>query len=388
MVALALGELLVRVAAPGVTGLHVHPTDVMRDRFINHDRLGRYDDLLGWTLQPDAVGENRGREFRHEIRTNGHGFRDDEFTVERTGGVRRIVLLGDSFGMGWGVGREEMLATRLESALDATEVVNLSVAGYGTDQEVLLFERDGARFAPDLVMLLFVIGNDLANNSHVSASYRKPYFLPDGDGLALNGVPVPYTQLESGKVPGAPSPFPIHDWFDEHSALYAFAFQRLAGIDALRARWEASGRMHRQITVFGRQQTDILHNPPPPAMRAAWWVTDRLLLRFRDAVRKAGAVPLVVIVPSHLQVYPEIWKDAVREMRLNESDFDVTLPNRHLVAFGQANGLPVLDLLPALREAAKSSSLPLYFRTDPHWTAEGHRRATEAVASFLAEHSW
>jgi SGNH hydrolase-like domain, acetyltransferase AlgX len=387
LVALALGEVLLRVVAPGTRGIHVHPTDVMRDRFINHDRIGRYDELLGWTLQPDAVGENRGREFRHEIRTNSDGFRDDEFPAGRDPAKRRIVLLGDSFGMGWGVRRNEMLASRLESALPHTEVINLSVAGYGTDQEVLLYERDGARYAPDLVMLLFVVGNDLENNSRVSRLYRKPYFLPDGDGIALHDVPVPYTVIRSEKVPVTRSPFPVHDWLDAHSALYAFAFQELAGIDLLRERWEESGRLHRQIAVFGRPQTDILRRTPPPGIEAAWWVTDRLLLRFRDDVRKAGAIPLVVIVPSHLQVYPEIWNDACRELHFNPADFDVLLPNRHLVAFCGREGIPVLDLLPDLREAA-GTSLPLYFHTDPHWTAEGHRRATEALAAYLRLHGW
>jgi lysophospholipase L1-like esterase len=387
LVALALGEVLLRVVVPGTRGIHVHPTDVTRDRFINHDRIGRYDELLGWTLQPDAVGENRGREFRHEIRTNSLGFRDDEFAVGRGATKRRIVLLGDSFGMGWGVRRDEMLASRLESTLQDTEVINLSVAGYGTDQEVLLYEREGARYAPDLVMLLFVVGNDLENNSRVSRRYRKPYFLPDGDGIALQDVPVPYTLIESGKVPAAPSPFPIHDWLDARSALYAFTFQKLAGIGFLRDRWEESGRLHRQVAVFGRQQTDILRRVPPPSIEAAWWVTDRILLRFRDEVRKTGAVPMVVIVPSHLQVYPEVWRDACRELHLDATAFDVLRPNTHLVSFCEMQGIPVLDLLPDLREAAEKA-LPLYFRTDPHWTAEGHRRATEALAAYLRLHGW
>ncbi|MBZ0267107.1 hypothetical protein K8I85_03045 [bacterium] len=380
--ALLLAEGSLRLFASRYLGLHDHPTMVTHDRFINHDRIGQYDELLGWKLQPDTVGENRGREFRHEIRTNSRGYRDDEFRTARRDGEKRVALLGDSFGMGWGVPRDAMLATLLEDECDATDVVNLSVAGYGTTQEVLTYETEATRYSPDFAVLLFVIGNDLNDNIHVSRRYRKPFFRPDGDGITLSGVPVPYTVIESRKVPMAPSRFPVHDWLDNHSALYSVVFERLSTLPSLRSAWEGSGLVPRQVAVFGREEIDILRKTYPPELRMGWWVTEKILLRFRDSACSNGATPIVVIVPSHLQVYPEIWDEAVRGMRLDESGFDLARPNRILSDFCEHEGIAVLDLLPVLREAAPRS-LPLYFRTDPHWTEEGHRIAAGALAAFL-----
>jgi hypothetical protein len=51
--------------------------------------------------------------------------------------------------------------------------------------------------------------------------------------------------------------------------------------------------------------------------------------------------------------------------------------------FGRAQGFAVVDLLPALREAAAPSGPPLYFEHDPHWTARGHEVAADALLAAL-----
>ena len=44
-------------------------------------------------------------------------------------------------------------------------MINLGVGGFGTLQELLVLEQEGLRFDPDLVILAFYFGNDVANNS-------------------------------------------------------------------------------------------------------------------------------------------------------------------------------------------------------------------------------
>jgi hypothetical protein len=48
----------------------------------------------------------------------------------------------------------------------------------------------------------------------------------------------------------------------------------------------------------------------------------------------------------------------------------------------QAHQVPVLDLLPALREAAERGQR-LYFPVDIHWTPAGHELAARAVADLV-----
>ena len=177
LLSLLLAELVARLAAPDYRGLHVHPGSRMKDDFMSEERLGQYDEHLGWRLRPNADVRNEVREFSHGIRTNSAGFRDDETSLERPESKRRILLLGDSYCMGDGVEREKGIADRLERLLPNTEVVNLAVNGYGTDQELLLYEIEGHRYEVDVVLLGFMSSNDVTNNVALEQyGKRKPAF--------------------------------------------------------------------------------------------------------------------------------------------------------------------------------------------------------------------
>ena len=115
------------------------------------------------------------------------------------------MLLGDSFVEAVQVKQSDGIAERLEAALNRVdaagpvEVVNAGVAAYGTTQEYLLLDRMGEQLQPDLVVLLFFVGNDVMNNN-----YRLELW--DGDlSLALK----PYFDVDrSGNLRLIPSPPP------------------------------------------------------------------------------------------------------------------------------------------------------------------------------------
>jgi hypothetical protein len=76
------------------------------------------------------------------------------------------------------------------------EVINAGVAAYGTGQELLLLDKEGAKYEPDLVLLLFFVGNDVANNNYKLELWDgnlklalKPYFNLEKDG-SLRLIPV------------------------------------------------------------------------------------------------------------------------------------------------------------------------------------------------------
>ena len=46
------------------------------------------------------------------------------------------------------------------------EVINAGVAGYGTGQEMLLFEQEGAKYDPQVVVVVVFLGNDIGDNSY------------------------------------------------------------------------------------------------------------------------------------------------------------------------------------------------------------------------------
>ncbi|MEO5336022.1 MAG: SGNH/GDSL hydrolase family protein [Magnetospirillum sp. WYHS-4] len=91
--------------------------------------------------------------------TNGSGFRGPSFAQTKREGVRRVVIVGDSFTFGQGVKDNDVFAVRLERRLNegkgdpSWEVVNLGVGGYNTRQEIALLRNVGLPLAPDAVIL-------------------------------------------------------------------------------------------------------------------------------------------------------------------------------------------------------------------------------------------
>jgi hypothetical protein len=102
-----------------------------------------------------------------DIRINAFGLRGADVSLEKPPGVYRIMMLGDSTTLGWGVPLEDTTARLLERELEAAahgsqrrfEVLNAGVGNYNTVQEVASYRQKGRRFKPDLVVLVYFIND-------------------------------------------------------------------------------------------------------------------------------------------------------------------------------------------------------------------------------------
>jgi lysophospholipase L1-like esterase len=95
---------------------------------------------------------------------NSAGLRDREFPREKPPGVYRIVWLGDSTTLGWGVPLAGTAPKILERELNAAghgrlEVLNAGVGNYDTVQEVEHYLTIDRVFHPDLVILEYFIND-------------------------------------------------------------------------------------------------------------------------------------------------------------------------------------------------------------------------------------
>ncbi len=129
----------------------------LEERYADRELCMRaaHDARLVYELKPGQCG------------TNSQGFLDDERSFEKSSEVFRIVLIGDSVAAGQGVRRDERFGERLSSLLSnaaghPVEIVNLALGGYSTDQELIVLERWGMRYEPDLILWSYVL-NDPAH---------------------------------------------------------------------------------------------------------------------------------------------------------------------------------------------------------------------------------
>jgi hypothetical protein len=110
---------------------------------------------------------------------NSHGHRDIERAYEKSKGVKRIILLGDSVACGakYIDDIKDTIPGQLEYMLKEkrTEVLNFGINGYCTLSEIELLKMQGIKYKPDLVILLFVDNDyDNANNDLGMVSLDRP----------------------------------------------------------------------------------------------------------------------------------------------------------------------------------------------------------------------
>jgi lysophospholipase L1-like esterase len=116
----------------------------------------RYDEELTYTLRPGVCSFD-GREFQTKVRANRLGLRDDDGSLE----APEVIILGDSFAMGWGVEHSETFAALLEQR-SGRVVLNAAISSYGTAREVLLLKRlDTTRLR---LLIVQYCSNDYAEN--------------------------------------------------------------------------------------------------------------------------------------------------------------------------------------------------------------------------------
>jgi hypothetical protein len=126
-----------------------------------------FEDLPRLHTVMDLGGKNvRGVHGSAFFRTNSAGFRGREYGLEPPPDTFRIVLIGDSFAMGWMTDEDMTYAMRVEKMLDEAsaktrfEVLNLGLGGLNTRLIVNRLHRIGLPYEPDLIVYGFTV-NDI-----------------------------------------------------------------------------------------------------------------------------------------------------------------------------------------------------------------------------------
>lgn len=110
---------------------------------------------------PSETYRHRSADFDIVIRTNSQGMRADrDFAIAKPVNTVRIVVLGDSFGMGYEVALEQTSLAHLERRLAeatgcAVEILNFSVSGFGPGEQLVVLEAEALKYEPDLVIQMF-----------------------------------------------------------------------------------------------------------------------------------------------------------------------------------------------------------------------------------------
>lgn len=161
-IALVILVPLVAFLALSELGLRVYLSrrifyDVEMSRYARALKQESADPQIGHVHRPHARASLMGV----DVRINADGFRDDDTPVER-GERRRIVFLGDSLTLGWGVAKQDTFESILERELSAatpTEILNFGTGNYNTIQELHLYLDAGRKYRPDAVVVFYFVND-------------------------------------------------------------------------------------------------------------------------------------------------------------------------------------------------------------------------------------
>jgi hypothetical protein len=166
--------------------------------------------------EPDKSYWHRTPEYKIHIETNSKGVRAArEFPYAKPEGVNRIVVLGDSFGMGYGVSLADSFTNQAKVYLEEKgyriEIINLSVSGHGNAEQLILLEAEGLRYNPDLVLLQWHSTDRLDN-------VRSGLYRLKNDR---------FERMNSSYLPGVKTreflfQFRVYQFIAEHSHFYNF----------------------------------------------------------------------------------------------------------------------------------------------------------------------
>lgn len=357
------------------------------------------DAELGWRFQGNALTEvnDLHREVRIRHYTNSMGFNDAEHEMRRPQNARRILFIGDSFTDGGHVPLDSHFVKVIEGGLTADgnkwECINAGLAGYGTAQEIKMYEKIGRAFDPDIVVLGFCVDNDISDNHPRLASQPvRPYYLRKDGALVFQAMDTSAAQA-SPKLNLKRRHHPAVEWLYK---TYFWNVKRSAMV-RLRARLKESPAITstmRRLGFWKEKEYIPWHDfvTALPADQAAAWdeafeITAEEIELFRKTVEADGRKFFVFLIPSRIQVYEDWLKSAeLFFSNFKPETLDMERPNKFLSARLFAGRIMFVDLLPEFRRHKGPSRL--YFKNDGHWTAEGHRETARILLEKLKALGW
>lgn len=279
-----------------------------------------------------------------EIRTNSLGYRGPELG-DKAG--RRFLFLGDSITFADYLPEEESFVRQIETLARAKgldwETINSGVGSISLKTELTILLETGLTVQPDVVVLCWYL-NDFQDSPGVEV--HNPGFLAQHSRLAFAlsklGKPDPGVGVLQ---------VPWKKWWAEWTR------------DDLPGLTEGDG----ERAAFYQEVGTAFYDWGGAWSPHAWDEMHPLLEEIVRVSREAGAVPVWLAFPARPQV---------------EAAFDTSLPQRRLAEIAEELQVPLLDLLPFLRELDARTEAPLFY-DQCHHTGEASRALAQAIFDWL-----
>ena len=340
-----------------------------------HRMVIRYDAEVGHLYLPNLAARLPNENGGAYVVTNSEGFRGaTEFVKERSGRPR-ILFFGDSFTAGDGCDNEDRFAERVGTSLGA-EVYNYGVAGIGTDQQLLIYEK----FARDMPADLIVFGVYVENIERIKVAFResidrftkrrvlvpKPYFKLEDGKLVLHHVPVPLERPAVDEVEKDRFQAGVREDDPVQRFIYK-PLRRFRNDPRLKAARNAVKSHLPWLMPAVLKRTGFTPHPDYASPEGeGWQLMQAILNRFCNA---ASPTPVLIVpIPSYYHYHDGI--EPLYQPLFERLD----APGR---------GVHVMDLTTPLYKLPWEEKKRLAFKHDSHFSPFGHQRVAEVIAEAI-----
>jgi hypothetical protein len=283
-------------------------------------------DKFGHTnFAPNLDTTYTSRESKRTVKiiTNADGFLGKDVSLEKPTNTLRIALLGDSFVEAIQVEPEEKFAHLLEKKLSASiekniEVMNFSIGGQGTVEELIRYEHHIKKYNPDIVMLFF-FPNDFENNEY----YKQYSHLLESDDDTFFSVPQAQGNLNAGRT-------------DIKYRLLK-NYRTLQFIDTSFRNNKTLFNIFTKIGVYSKpalsESTDnirplffVYQKPLQKTYTNAYIFTEKLIAKLSKKVHDDGSELWMVYLPHVLEVNDDLWNHIYDNGDYDKYEWDRTTP--------------------------------------------------------------
>jgi SGNH hydrolase-like domain, acetyltransferase AlgX len=312
--------------------------------------------------------------------TNKFGFNDDDYPLQKTPGIYRILVVGDSFG--WAGGREGNYTTVLERQLDnhygyhRIDIINAGYPMTQTAEQLVMLKKYGLQYDPDLVILGFFVGNDFIDGN------------PNRKRIVVNDLYMDIDKRREHIILGYPIVF--------QSRLLLYVKQKYKIFTELRKaeRAEPSRSLSQEErgtlsegTFLDVERAELEFFNINPSRKGRFQKNINYILQSiaeMDALLKSRNIKFIVaIYPDVFQINKTLLKAIVERFRLRIEDYDLDLAQNILKSFLQSKDIFYIDFTDRFRSEGQEKDL--YILRDSHWNRSGNQLAADILFETLVK---
>lgn len=303
-----------------------------------------------------------------EVKTNSDGLRNPEIPAEKPSGTKRVLFIGDSFTMGWGVSEDKAyprLAENLARQMAPNshiEMINAGFTGAGPSGYYLFLKYFGLQLKPDAVVVGMYIGNDISARRDIEWTKIDPRGYPE----VVKSLSTYIDASGNMRRRDIPPKYRIPILRESH--LFIYIANRLIPDSLVLPEYMKTSLLlclfKPNCTKQDKEKAEVKH----------------LFTGIKELTDSANIPLLVVLIPAEYQVNENMRKKYDINVPLTPND--QRRPNEEFTGWFAENGIHSLDLLPVFQ---KNNDLMLYFEQDDHFNPLGHALAATAIAPAVIQ---